>query len=129
MSQTISGEWERFRKSLESTKAELTHGRTGRDSLAIEPAPDELDRIQEAGDREAAVRNMERDTAKLREVRDALRRLDSDAFGICGVCDEPIALKRLLAVPWAALCLSCQEDQDRRLKESGLSAGSDAMAA
>ena len=118
-----------FRKALESSRTELTNGSRGRDALGIEASPDELDRIQEAGERENVLRSMERDSARLREVRDALRRIASDTFGICTGCEEPIVLKRLKAVPWAEMCVACQEDADRYVAESGRYGRADAMAA
>jgi DnaK suppressor protein len=45
----------------------------------------------------------------LREVSDALHRIDHDHYGICMECDEPISAKRLEAVPWARYCVTCQE--------------------
>ena len=110
---------EGFRTILENARTELTNGSRSRASLAVEATPDELDRIQEAGDREYTVWNLERDTNRLREVREALRRLDSDSFGICSSCEGHIVLKRLTAVPWAALCIGCQEDADQYAAASG----------
>jgi len=49
------------------------------------------------------------DMKLLREVSDALHRIDHDHYGICLECDEPISLKRLEAVPWARYCVTCQE--------------------
>jgi DnaK suppressor protein len=49
------------------------------------------------------------DMKLLREVSDALHRIDRDHYGICLECDEPISLKRLEAVPWARYCVTCQE--------------------
>jgi DnaK suppressor protein len=34
-------------------------------------------------------------------------------YGICLCCEDPISVKRLQAVPWAELCLGCQERSDR----------------
>ncbi len=45
----------------------------------------------------------------LREVEAALRRIESDTYGICLECDEPISRKRLQALPWAKYCVSCQD--------------------
>jgi DnaK suppressor protein len=39
--------------------------------------------------------------------------LASEEFGVCLECGEPIPAKRLMALPWAALCLQCQEIADR----------------
>ena len=101
-----------FRRALENTEAELGNGNRNREALAIEMSPDELDRIQCAGDREWAMRNLERNSNWLREVRAALRRIDAGTFGICVGCDENINPKRLAAVPWASSCIVCQEAAD-----------------
>jgi DnaK suppressor protein len=49
------------------------------------------------------------DMKLLREIADALRRIDSGAYGDCMECEEPISPKRLDAVPWARYCVACQE--------------------
>lgn len=79
----------------------------------IDTSPDELDRIQDAGNRDWAMGNLERDSNRLREVRDALRRVDAGTFGICAGCEENINAKRLAAIPWASFCIVCQEAADR----------------
>jgi RNA polymerase-binding transcription factor DksA len=53
----------------------------------------------------------DRDTLGLIEA--ALARLDRDEYGVCEECDGEIARKRLLAVPWALRCKSCQEQYER----------------
>jgi DnaK suppressor protein len=50
------------------------------------------------------------DMKLLREISDALHRLDQGAYGICLECEEPISEKRLDAVPWARYCVTCQEE-------------------
>jgi RNA polymerase-binding transcription factor DksA len=42
-----------------------------------------------------------------------LRRMQEGTYGVCIACEEPISAKRLQAVPWAELCLGCQERADR----------------
>src|SRR5947199_2300635 len=49
------------------------------------------------------------DVRHLREINDALHRMDTDQYGICLECEEPISQKRLDAVPWAKYCVTCQE--------------------
>jgi len=49
------------------------------------------------------------DMKLLREVQDALRRIELGTYGTCQGCEEPISVKRLDAVPWAKFCVSCQE--------------------
>jgi DnaK suppressor protein len=49
------------------------------------------------------------DIKLLREISDALLRIDNGTYGVCLECDEPISTKRLDAVPWARYCVACQE--------------------
>jgi DnaK suppressor protein len=49
------------------------------------------------------------DYLQLRLVDEALDRLATGDYGICLECDEPIAEKRLRALPWARYCVACQE--------------------
>jgi DnaK suppressor protein len=49
------------------------------------------------------------DMKLLREISDALRRMEHGNYGTCLECEEPISIKRLNAVPWARYCVTCQE--------------------
>jgi len=49
------------------------------------------------------------DYRQLRLVEEALDRLEAGDYGVCLSCDEPIAEKRLRALPWARYCVTCQE--------------------
>jgi DnaK suppressor protein len=49
------------------------------------------------------------DMKLLREIADALHRIEIGQYGVCMECEEQISLKRLDAVPWAKYCVSCQE--------------------
>lgn len=52
----------------------------------------------------------------LRQIDDALDRIDSGDFGTCGDCGDKIAEERLKAVPYTDLCVSCKAEQERRGK-------------
>ena len=45
----------------------------------------------------------------LRQVEQALRRMEAGEYGICDRCRDEIDFARLKAVPHAALCMSCQK--------------------
>ncbi len=111
-------ELEHFRKILTIRQAELTDGRTNREAIAIETTADELDRIQQAQERDFAMGVIDRDSLRLREIRAALQRIDDGTFGMCLNCEEEIAAKRLAAVPWTALCIVCQEAAERISSDS-----------
>jgi DnaK suppressor protein len=49
------------------------------------------------------------DMKLLREISDALVRIEQGTYGVCLECEEPISAKRLEALPWARYCVSCQE--------------------
>ena len=61
----------------------------------------------------AAIRNLDRESNMLRNVRGALARIADGSYGICLHCEEDIKIKRLDAVPWAKFCIKCQEAADR----------------
>lgn len=104
---------EKFKKTLETKQSELSGSLRNRDEIVIEKAPDALDEVQLAGERELAIRNLDRDSNMLRQIRRALARIDDGSYGVCLHCDEDISPKRIAAVPWAAFCIKCQEQVDR----------------
>ena len=73
-----------------------------------------MDQVQAAAARELVISSLDRSARWLREIEEALRRLDMGEYGTCLNCEEEIGAKRLRAVPWAQLCLRCQELADWR---------------
>jgi DnaK suppressor protein len=112
-------ELNKFRQILETKHAELADILKRRDEIAIEKSPDAIDEVTRAAERELAIRNLDRESNLLRNVRAALQRLDDGTFGICGHCEEEISPKRLAAVPWAPYCIKCQEAADRHEHTDG----------
>ena len=110
-------ELNRFRTVLTARVAELDRVSRHRDAIMVERSADQLDEIQAASQRALAVCNLDREFNQLRDACAAIRRIDEGSFGICQECDEDIHPKRLAAVPWAALCIKCQEAVDGNLEE------------
>ena len=48
------------------------------------------------------------------EFDDALKRIEEGTFGVCEDCKSLIAKNRLKAVPYARLCVKCQEKKEKR---------------
>jgi DnaK suppressor protein len=103
----------KFKKILENKRDELEQIVRNRDAITIEKSADALDEVQHAAERELAIRNLDRESHLLRNVRSALRRIEDGTFGTCLHCEEEISPKRIAAVPWAAFCIQCQEQADR----------------
>ena len=106
-------ELEKFKAILEAKQAELSNAVRNRDDIAIEKTPDAIDEVQLAGERELAIRNLDRESNLLRQVRTALGRINDGSYGICMHCEEEISPKRLNAVPQTPYCIKCQEAADR----------------
>src|SRR6266851_4855142 len=81
-------ELNKFRNILEAKQAELAQFVRNREGIAIEKSPDALDEVQHAAERELAIRNLDRESNLLRNVRAALRRIDEGNFGVCLQCQE-----------------------------------------
>jgi DnaK suppressor protein len=104
---------EKYRAILGAKQSELSAGLRNREDIAIEKTPDALDEVQLAGERELAIRNLDRESNLLRNVKGALARIADGSYGICLHCEEEIKPKRLDAVPWTKFCIKCQEAADR----------------
>jgi DnaK suppressor protein len=104
---------EKYKAMLETKQAELSNGLRNREDIAIEKTPDALDEVQLAGERELAIRNLDRESALLRHVKLALGRIADGSYGVCLHCEDEIKPKRLDAVPWTKYCITCQEAVDR----------------
>jgi DnaK suppressor protein len=111
-------ELNKYRQVLETKKAELSDVLMRRDEIAIEKSADAIDEVTRAAERELAIRNLDRESNMMKNVRAALRRIDDGTFGVCAHCEEEISPKRLAAVPWAPFCIKCQEAADRNENEA-----------
>jgi DnaK suppressor protein len=113
-----NNELSKYRDALVAEQEALVHMVQNRDAIAIEKSPDAFDEVQYAAEREMAIRNLDRESNLLRNVRSGLRRIEDGSFGVCLHCEEDISPKRLAAVPWASFCIHCQEIVDRSQSES-----------
>jgi RNA polymerase-binding transcription factor len=102
-----------FQQTLEQKAAELARVLRKRDDIAIEKSADQMDEIQNASERYLAIRNVDRDSRLLRQIKAALRRIHDGIFGTCTDCESAISPRRLAAVPWAPRCIQCEDAADR----------------
>jgi RNA polymerase-binding transcription factor len=85
------------------------------DTLARMGRVAEDDQAQISHDEFVSLHLNSMDYGQLRLVKEALDRMDAGEYGVCLACEEPIAEKRLKALPWARYCLHCQEVQGPEL--------------
>ena len=50
----------------------------------------------------------------LNRINNALEKLDDNTFGICELCEKKIAKNRLKIVPYAEMCVPCQEKSEKK---------------
>jgi len=48
------------------------------------------------------------------QVEEAVTRMEEGLYGVCVACGDKIGYQRLLAKPFAVLCISCRENYERR---------------
>ena len=65
-------------------------------------------------DREFSLCLADNEQKLLNRINSALERIDGGTFGLCEVCEKKIAKVRLKAVPYAELCVPCQEKQEKK---------------
>lgn len=103
----------RHQVMLEKKLAELLHGRVVREELQVETYADPIDQVRSAVDRDIAVQAVDRQAALVGKIREALERVKEGTFGECLDCGGTINPRRLEAIPWAPLCVHCQERHEQ----------------
>jgi RNA polymerase-binding protein DksA len=68
----------------------------------------------DAYDREFSLGLVSTERKILYELGDALKKIEDGNFGICEDCQTSIARTRLKAIPYARLCVKCQEKREKK---------------
>src|SRR5271167_2627520 len=77
---------------------------------------DTYDLASEERDREINFILSDRERVKLKQIDDALERLDDGTYGVCESCGLEIGEERLEAMPFTRLCRDCQQEQEKEAK-------------
>jgi len=98
----LSGEYENLVKSVKRSQIAA-------DEIRIEHTEDEGDLATISHDRDVLYNLHEGSFVRLQSIEAAIKAIDSGQYGVCIRCEEDISEKRLEAVPWASMCIRCQE--------------------
>jgi DnaK suppressor protein len=103
------------RKELERTLEHLLESQKEYDvQLSGGDLIDELDQAQREISASSYYPIIERKTKELRKIDLLIKRMSKEGkFGLCEECGKKIPKKRLLIVPEAALCVSCQRELEK----------------
>ena len=91
----------------------LNRNRAAEEEILVEKTEDEGDLALISHNKELLYNLHESDFRRLKAIEDALKRISREEYGVCARCEEDINEKRLVAVPWAKMCIRCQEETER----------------
>jgi RNA polymerase-binding transcription factor len=113
---------EKYRRLLEQKKnglsSELAKTRNAEEETTEESTQDIADKAVSSYTREFLYSLSDTDRTTLVKIDLALARIEEGAYGSCQNCSQPMSEKRLNAVPWALLCVDCQELSEKGLLEN-----------
>lgn len=110
---------EKMRESLTSMKQEILDKlvATNEDFRAIVEEMDPKDFADVASDdvdRKMIEALGSQDLKRLKSIEAALVRIQQGRYGLCMKCSKKIPQERLVALPYAVLCIDCQKSEERR---------------
>jgi DnaK suppressor protein len=110
----------KLRAHLLDMKAKLLNGidselRAEREANKDE-GMDTYDLASEERDREINFILSDRERVKIKQIDDALERIEDASYGVCESCGLEIAEERLDVMPFTRLCRDCQQDQEREAR-------------
>ncbi len=112
---------EKFKQVLLAKRRTLLSGVQGSKAKSLEASSS--DGIQDIADQASSAYTKEfllsiGDTERrmLAQVDEALEKIRQETYGLCEVCGEMIGERRLEALPFAKLCINCQEEEEERAK-------------
>jgi DnaK suppressor protein len=113
---------QKFRQRLTEENQKLirsiNRNRQAEEEITLENTEDEGDLATISHNKELLYNLHESDFQRLKSIQEALKRIERGEFGECIRCGEDINEKRLAAVPWATMCISCQEQAERELSNT-----------
>ena len=65
-------------------------------------------------DREFSLSLADNEQKILNRIDAALEKIEEGPYGLCELCEKKISKVRLKAVPYAELCVPCQEKQEKK---------------
>lgn len=74
---------------------------------------DLADQASDSYDKDLANSLSETERARLQAVEKALHRVSEGTYGLCEDCAKPIPLPRLKVLPFAKLCVACQQSEEK----------------
>lgn len=102
----LMSEAERIRVNFQLKKQEY-------EANSITGAKDEVDSANDNILLAADMRFSNRESLYYKKIMKTLSKIETEAYGMCDDCGEPITYTRLMARPTSEMCILCKEESER----------------
>jgi DnaK suppressor protein len=106
-------ELDEYRKKLADRRNDLVNKlsefRNESKQVETDIAQDLADKAESSYTKEFLLSMSDAERDELLQIDAALKRIDKREFGNCLMCQKEIGKKRLSHLPWAPLCIECEE--------------------
>lgn len=102
----LLSEAERIRTNFQLKKYEYEQN-------SLTGAKDEVDSANDNILLAADMRFSNRESLYYKKIMKTLSKIESDQYGMCDECGEPITFSRLIARPTSEMCILCKEESER----------------
>lgn len=106
-----------FAKKLKELRDSVQSQSIDTSAMVQEKVIEEYERASQIVDQTIVTNLLKRKTLYLKQIDNALQKIESGDYGYCEECGDDISEKRLLARLTALLCIACKSEQERREKE------------
>jgi DnaK suppressor protein len=102
-----------IQEQLLHVKGEITHLEEKTQPIAPDCSLGRLTRFEAMGEQQVYEHALDVARRRYYKLEYALRKVDSESFGICSECDEPISYERLKLLPESTVCIACANEGRR----------------
>ncbi len=102
----LLGEAERIKNNFQQKKQEY-------ENTSLTGAKDEVDSANDSILLAADMRFSNRESLYFKKIMKTLSKMESDQYGMCDECGDPITFSRLIARPTSEMCILCKEESER----------------
>jgi DnaK suppressor protein len=102
----LLAEAERIKTNFQLKKQEY-------ETSAVSGAKDEVDSANDNILLAADMRFSNRESLYFKKIMKTLSKMETEAYGMCDECGDPITYTRLIARPTSEMCILCKEESER----------------
>lgn len=103
-----------LQQKFSELKAQIELAKPGADTVVLDQSKvGRLSRMDALQQQHMADSTLQQAKRRLTLLQKALLKVDTDAYGLCALCEEEIVFSRLEVSPEAQLCIRCQSQQEQ----------------